>query len=203
MGATTITRDGRELRIEAIEQRFETNFAVYNLTVAGQHTFAVGEDAVLTHNDSWCELVAKSYGKTKTELAQLRDDIAAAWGTAAGSTHGHHIVHKVGAETLSPAGKTANELSQAILTRFKIDIVADKSIASNILKNGDEFGDKLLHNLCIAPYSYVHSDDYVFAVQKMLKWAADSSTDFAKQRERVIRALGDIRTALENGQKLA
>ena len=53
-GDVIIGRDGRELRVKRVEQEYVESFPVSNLTIEEHHTFAVGTDAVLVHNQSVC-----------------------------------------------------------------------------------------------------------------------------------------------------
>ncbi len=55
-GDTIHLHDGTSARVSRIEQRYEPLLPVSNLTVRGFHTFFVGEESILVHNTSWCEL---------------------------------------------------------------------------------------------------------------------------------------------------
>ena len=49
-GDLLLTQDGRQLRVLATTQRYEESFAVCNLTIDTNHSFAVGNDGLLVHN---------------------------------------------------------------------------------------------------------------------------------------------------------
>jgi hypothetical protein len=53
-GDVLISRDGKSRTVLRIEQEFKSGFLVHNLTIDQDHTFAVGEDAVLVHNTGGC-----------------------------------------------------------------------------------------------------------------------------------------------------
>jgi hypothetical protein len=56
VGDVLIGQDGRQQRILRIEQEYETNFPVNNLTIEEFQNFAVGPDAILIHNTEGCFL---------------------------------------------------------------------------------------------------------------------------------------------------
>ena len=53
-GDLIYSTEGRELRVLKIVQTYEEQFEVYNLTIAQNHSFAVGNDGVLVHNTGGC-----------------------------------------------------------------------------------------------------------------------------------------------------
>ncbi len=53
-GDIIVSKDGRQLTIKRITQRYEAEFPVSNLTIGEFHNFAVGPNAVLVHNHSIC-----------------------------------------------------------------------------------------------------------------------------------------------------
>lgn len=53
-GDVLVARDGRRLRLLRAEQEYAEGRTVHNLTVADDHTYAVGPDAVLVHNTTGC-----------------------------------------------------------------------------------------------------------------------------------------------------
>jgi hypothetical protein len=164
VGDVLIGVDGAEHAVSEITAINVIDEPVYNLTVEGHHSFAVGEQGLLVHNKTWCELAGESLGLTKKELVDLRQNVANAWGLKSiQSTHGHHIVHKVGAKTLTPVGKEANSKSMALLNGFGIETVVTKVKAEDLLNRKE-----VLDNLCIAPNFYVHSDPYTIKVNKMI-----------------------------------
>jgi hypothetical protein len=147
-------------------------------------------------------------------------------------THGHHLVHKVGAKGLGDAAAT-NAKSQQMLEIFQIETVATKDDAKRILNNGipvtqpdgSVLIDKKLHNLCIAPYEYVHSKRYVEALHKRLEvsivgttakpgpitkarfdaimaGAKPTTEEIAACRRRLVGALDDARIVIESGNEL-
>jgi hypothetical protein len=239
LGDEFLTIDGRDSFVDSIQSSISENIEVFNLTVDGNHTFSVGQNGILVHNESWCDLAARSYEITTAELATKRAEVAKLWklvdteGNALISrTHGHHLVHKVGATGLGDAA-AINAKSQKMLEVFKIETVATKDDAKRILNtgipvpqpDGSVLIDKKLHNLCIAPYEYVHSKRYVEALNKRLEIAivgtptkpgpitkarfdaimagATSTTDeIAACRKALVRALDDARIVIESGQEL-
>ena len=236
LGDEFLTIDGRESFVDSIQSSISENIEVFNLTVDGNHTFSVGQTGILVHNESWCDLAARSYGIDTVELAKKREEVAKLWklvdaeGNALISrTHGHHLVHKEGAAYLDDTVKAINAKSQSILTIFEIETVVTKKRAREILNkgitvtkpDGSKLLDKKLHNMCIAPYEYVHSERYVKDLHKqILKEIDDSGMDEArlnlilsgnahpttdelyKTRQAVISALDWARAKLEIGKKL-
>jgi hypothetical protein len=200
VGDVLIGADGSEHAIKRIQQRWVTDYPVYNLSLAGDHNFAVGAVGLLVHNRSWCQLYADSFGLTAEQLAQKRAEVALAWGTAGGRTHGHHIVHKVGASGLSDEAVAANEESRQILLEAlgpNADL-ADEAAADAVMASGER-----LHNLAIAPYDYVHSNEYVFAVHQ--RWLDAKNTAIVNGLElgtEVKKTLASIRKSLEEGDRL-
>ena len=53
-------QDGSSLVIQSIDQRLVVNELVYNLTIENDHVYFVGNEGLLVHNESWCDLVARS-----------------------------------------------------------------------------------------------------------------------------------------------
>ena len=53
-GDLIYSTEGRELRVLKIVQTYEEQFEVCNLTIAQNHSFAVGNDGVLVHNTGGC-----------------------------------------------------------------------------------------------------------------------------------------------------
>jgi hypothetical protein len=67
--------DGSSARITRIEQRYEPLLPVSNLTVRGFHTFFVGNESILVHNTSFCEVrrsIEDSYRNAKPKLSEER-----------------------------------------------------------------------------------------------------------------------------------
>ena len=46
--------DGQERRVLGVQQWYEEEYEVRNLTVDNNHSFAVGSDALLVHNTAGC-----------------------------------------------------------------------------------------------------------------------------------------------------
>jgi len=137
---------------------------------------------------------------------------------------------------LDATAAAANAKSQKILEIFQIETVATKEDAKRILNNGipvtqpdgSVLIDKKLHNLCIAPYEYVHSKEYVEALHKRLKialvgngtqtnpgvitierfdeimkkGATPTIQEIADCREAIVNALDDARKLIERGREL-
>jgi hypothetical protein len=236
LGDEFLTIDGRESFVDSIQSSISENIEVFNLTVDGNHTFSVGQNGILVHNESWCDLAAKSYGITKEQLANKREEVAKLWklvdaeGNALISrTHGHHLVHKVGHKGLGAAGNKANDHSRDMLTVFEIDVVVKKEHARAILDKGKKITqpdgsvlvDKKIHNLCIAPYEYVHGPEYAIKLNSIIKGKVldvpgmtearlnsilagtkPSVEELAECREAIIQALQEAREKIERGDRL-
>ncbi len=54
VGDVIVASDGERYPITAISQRYETAFAVSNLTIGDHHNYAAGPNSFLVHNDSIC-----------------------------------------------------------------------------------------------------------------------------------------------------
>jgi hypothetical protein len=235
LGDEFLTIDGRESFVDSIQSSISENIEVFNLTVDGNHTFSVGQNGILVHNESWCDLAAKSYGITKEQLANKREEVAKLWklvdaeGNALISrTHGHHLVHKVGHKGLGAAGNKANDHSRDMLTVFEIDVVVKKEHARAILDKGKKITqpdgsvlvDKKIHNLCIAPYEYVHGPEYAIKLNSIIKGKVldvpgmtearlnsilagtkPSVEELAECREAIIQALQEAREKIERGDR--
>jgi hypothetical protein len=109
-------------------------------------------------------------------------------------------VHKVGAPGLSTDAIAANEESRLILLEAlgPIADLAGEAAADAVMASGEK-----LHNLAIAPYDYVHSDEYVFAVhQRLLTAKQDWLNGGGDYAELVATALNRIRNSLETGNRL-
>ena len=201
-GDQLITSSHELITIERIEQYVEDSIEVFNLEVANFHTFCVGEDGILAHNgDSWCDIFAKARGMTQKQLAEKRKAVADAWGVDVGRTHGHHLVHKVGFKDVRGP---KNKLSQDILDEFGIDIARDHKTAKKLIDDGDK-----IDNLIIAPYEYVHSEEYVNAVYKRLQAAKENALKNLKPGQTLkdrpefgTDALREMRELIEDGNKL-
>ena len=61
-GDLIYSTEGRELRVLKIVQTYEEQFEVRNLTIAQNHSFAVGNDGVLVHNTGGCGDAARVGG---------------------------------------------------------------------------------------------------------------------------------------------
>jgi hypothetical protein len=61
-GDLIYSTEGRELRVLKIVQRYAEQFEVCNLTIAQNHSFAVGNDGVLVHNTGGCGDAARVGG---------------------------------------------------------------------------------------------------------------------------------------------
>jgi hypothetical protein len=61
-GDLIYSTEGRELRVLKIVQTYEEQFEVCNLTIAENHSFAVGNDGVLVHNTGGCGDAARVGG---------------------------------------------------------------------------------------------------------------------------------------------
>jgi hypothetical protein len=175
-GDVIFTRDGQRQTITRVEQRYDGPVPVSNLSIEDDHTFAVGEDGVLVHNESWCQILLDS-GK---HIPQTLIDAAAALGKR---IHGHHIVMKGLWAQLPFIGSAVRE-SVAILKRAGItDHVTD------------------LKNLCFA-LNWDHSIDYARSVLRRLQKAeADWMKRGGDLYDHVKAALDEIADFLEQGLK--
>src|SRR5262249_44758501 len=88
-GDSLYDRNGTLRKVESVTVQAVTSTPVYNLTVENQHTFAVGEFGLLTHNDAWCKLLESTPG-----MAQIRAKLAKKLDVPIEKIHGHHIVQK-------------------------------------------------------------------------------------------------------------
>jgi len=70
-GDLLLTRDGRQVRVLRITQRYEESFDVCNLTIEANHSFAVGNDGLLVHNTGGCGHVGTAPRATARNVAQL------------------------------------------------------------------------------------------------------------------------------------
>lgn len=72
------THDGKEITVTKIEQEYDPAFAICNLAVATNHSYAVGKDAVLAHNMGTCDVLAEfeqlSPGRSRNTYLVDTDD---------------------------------------------------------------------------------------------------------------------------------
>jgi hypothetical protein len=54
-GGVLVGQDGIQRTLLSVSQEYVSGFAVNNLTIDENHTFAVGPDAILVHNTSTCD----------------------------------------------------------------------------------------------------------------------------------------------------
>lgn len=236
LGDEFLTIDGRESFVDSIQSSISENIEVFNLTVDGNHTFSVGQNGILVHNESWCDLAARSYEITTVDLAKKREEVTKLWklvdaeGNALISrTHGHHLVQKVGHNGLGAAGNKANDRSREMLTVFEIDLVVKKEYTRAILNqckkitqpDGSVLVDKKIHNLCIAPYEYVHGPEYAIKLNSIIKGkvlgvpgmtearlssilagATPTLQEMVRCRNAVVQALQEARETIERGDRL-
>jgi len=71
-GDILIGRDGELQTVRKLEQHYDPEFAVSNLTIAKHHTFSVGPDAILVHNTSGSS-VGDQFGSGGTKKAALHN----------------------------------------------------------------------------------------------------------------------------------
>ncbi len=201
VGDKVQTADG-VVTIAKLEQVADAEVSVCSLTADTIHSFAVGEDGLLAHNESWCKILAKGRGLDEDALAKKRSEVQKAWADEGvdSSTHGHHLVHKEGFDGVRGE---INSKSQAILEEFDISLLRNKSDAASEIAR-----DEPLHNLIIAPYKYVHGEEYVRAVHKRLSDAKEvanslpASATREQRRQVVVDAMDKMRRDLESGKKL-
>lgn len=173
-GDVIFTRDGRQQRINRIEQRYDGPTPVCNLSVDGDHTFAVGADGILVHNTSWCQKLIDEGIEIPSSLAKVAQK------PNAPGIHGHHIVMQKGR---TDRQKKAVEKSVKILKKAGIK---------------DHVND--LDNVTFA-LNWDHSGEYAESVLRRLQKAeadAKASKLFATDKEaayykHVKKALDDIK----------
>jgi hypothetical protein len=177
---------------------------VYNLTVEGVHTFAIGEDAILAHNKSWCDALAeKGFPAKPPELLKLVGDALTDRGKVITSSliHGHHIVMKTIPRLPWDKRIPYIKKSQEILANY------DVKLLGTIEEVGKASNDEL-HNLCYAINGYkgIHSLEYVKEVNTRLENAVKDATnragqvDKAQATENIKNALKEMKTTLEKGK---
>jgi len=75
-GDLLLTRDGRQLRVLRITQRYEESFDVCNLTIDANHSFAVGNDGLLVHNTGGCGHLGTAPRRFSPQIQNLGDDVS-------------------------------------------------------------------------------------------------------------------------------
>ena len=140
VGDVVIGRDGTTHLITDLTRTEVKNYQVCNLTVKGHHTFAVGNQALLVHNISWCDVLSKQVKKPKALV-----DFAERNGFTSSQVHAHHIVQKY----FDPkqAGNRSSkhwyiQQSQKILEKYHVPLLDIAEDANKLAKEG-----KKLHNL--------------------------------------------------------
>jgi hypothetical protein len=191
-GDVLLSQDRRCLLIEAVDERWEESLPVSNLAVRDHHTFAVGSNCLLVHNDSWCDVLRKKIGDGKLNAlkATLQSLKEAGKVTADLVVHAHHIVMKMVPKHWSDEAKGWVQGAQEILERNGVDLLATRRKLRNA--NSSE-----IHNLswAINGYQGIHSYAYAKAVFDKLK-AADLLGP-----EHVKNALKQMADILEKGEK--
>jgi hypothetical protein len=208
-GDVVICQDGRSRRIERVALTCVEREPVCNLTVRDHHTFAVGQAAVLVHNQAWCRVLEKVKKKPDDLIA-----IAKRAGFTESQVHAHHMVLKGidHIDELHPQWakwekvKPWNDKSVALLTRFDVPLPGthqyDEALQwADEIKKGTRPPDDLA-NLCWAiNSSAVHLDEeYAKSVYEFLKYRADSAISQGHTaKSRIIGALNDIAAILNRG----
>jgi hypothetical protein len=196
------SHDGLAVYVEAIEFETVEDKVVCNLTVEGVHTFAIGDDAILAHNKSWCDALAdKDFGGKPGSLVALVGKGLTDRGKLITSSliHGHHIVMK--SIPKMPWDKRIPYIknSQAILEKYDVKLLGKIEDVEKASK--DE-----IHNLCYAINGYkgIHSLEYVKEVDRRLNMAVKDATrqgvvnkELATQK--IIEALAEMKKSLEKG----
>jgi len=189
--------------VESIEFERVLDKDVCNLTVEGVHTFAVGEDAILSHNKSWCDaLVDKGFGGKPGALVALIGKGLTDRGKLISSAliHGHHIVMKSIPKLPWDKRIPYIKSSQAILEKFDVKLLG--KIEDLEKAKSDE-----IHNLCYAINGYkgIHSLEYVKEVDRRLTEAVKAATRNGKVNkelatQKIIEALGEMKKVLGEGK---
>lgn len=199
-GDVVLTATGVACSVSRIDPFEVTDVQVFNLTVEGHHTFAVGADGILVHNNAWCDVLG-----TLTRNAQGLKNLAAKEGFKERLIHAHHIVMKTVEERYKwVIGKSYDNMllstpltdrrawrawyvsdSQRLLKEYGVDLLDDLPSALAKARAGKEN----LSNLAWAingNFSYfkngvktrwyrfgIHSTEYTAAVYKGLKQIVD------------------------------
>jgi A nuclease family of the HNH/ENDO VII superfamily with conserved AHH len=173
----------RLLRAEVSSQN------VCNLTVRDYHTFLVGAEGLLAHNESWCEILEKQF---KWKKPQALIDIAESSGYKLGRIHGHHIVMRNG-------GGIFGYQARKLLEKYGIDVLySQKALKSSSPKE--------LHNMAMALNNHrgIHSQAYAKAVYERLKNVVDQGIkdglSKAEIAESIKEALAEMRKTMERGE---
>jgi hypothetical protein len=192
-----IGRNGDRVSVEAVDSRLEQSFRVCNLTVRGQHTFAVGKSELLAHNDTpWCNTL----GKFLTRPQELIDK-AGQLGIDASRVHAHHIVMRNPQKYFDQKTIDALNDSKRILREAGIDLF-DGSTAEAVQQGvsaAKDFANRAnagnIQNFAwaINGYNGIHQEKYVTAVYERLK-AVDR-----RGKAEVERVLSEIRDDLQAG----
>ena len=195
-GDVVLTATGVACSVSRIDPFEVTDVQVFNLTVEGHHTFAVGADGILVHNNAWCDVLG-----TLTRNAQGLKNLAAKEGFKERLIHAHHIVMKTVEERYKwVIGKSYDNMllstpltdrrawrawyvseSQRLLKEYGVDLLDD--LPSALLKA--QAGKEKLSNLAWAingNFSYfkngvktrwydfgIHSTEYTKAVYEGLE----------------------------------
>ena len=191
-GDMLYTREGRCRRVDAVDVRESSEEHVCNLAVQGRHYYAVGECAVLVHNQSWCDVLANKVGKKPQALLNL----VKKEGLSASVVHGHHIVMQTVPSNWNAAAQQFVRDAKALLTEYHIPLLATKAEAT---------GAEDISNLCYAINGRdgIHSQAYAEAVWTWLdrvSTAALRRSGPAAATAAVQKALSQMAEIMQDGR---
>ena len=160
-GDVVMGANGEYLVVDDVEIRYEDNFPVCNLSVAGDPNYAVGLHAILVHN--WCKILEVTTNLTVKGAAKAFSMIR---------PHAHHLVMQ-GRWWHRPAIREALEGSRKILDDVGIDKLYDyddamKAAEAAVAKKGED-----LYNLVWAR-NWDHSTAYAQSVFNYLDEAFEA-----------------------------
>ena len=202
-GDTVVAKEGALFTVDSVTLTHAEDVPVCNLIFRDHHTFLVGADQILAHNDSWCQellnspFAAQWLGKKDVLLKKL-DEINVnliAKGEKplpASTIHGHHIVMKN-----SPLAEPARK----ILEKFEIPVLLTK----DQIRNAKSLDD--LSNISMAinanGLTGIHLEKYAKAVNEGLEAIVQSGTSDglpdAVIKANIIKQLAEWRKVLEKG----
>jgi len=192
-----IDRDGTPRAVTRVDIRDADAAAVCRLTIRGHHSLAVGDLALLVHNEGWCDIL-KLIRNKPDELSR----IAKAAGIES-RIHAHHLVLK---GTFKGARGRFVGQAQEILADYGIPLLDDMGDMKRLAHAGDNLDNMAWAIDSIKQYGVgngVHSTKYTKAVAEGLQGIVDDGIrkgwSEAKIASDLKSQLGIWREILENG----
>jgi Pretoxin HINT domain len=187
LGDVLLNRDGSTSTITGIESAKDT-LVVCNLTVRDTHTYAVGINGILVHNESWCNILAKIRPEPqalKDKLAKL--NAARPKGKQPLKLHGHHIVMKEGQRAAD---------TRKILLANNVEILDTKAAFNKAAKNKDA------PNIAYAINGAdgIHGQKYADAVHKRILESIKGKNTIAERKAAIEEELREMGKILERGE---